>query len=181
MGQFKLTTGAAFTVKVRVQVIVGWQALVTVNVTVAVPPQADGGPVLLLVNTALHPPEMVASLNQSLYMLVMAGCDWQAISTTLVGQVKTTLSAGATVNVEEHAAELLQSSVAVKLIVVVPPQILGGIAPAIPVRVGGPQLSTAVKLESHELKVLAKEACVGQAARFTAVGQLTVGSTTSFT
>lgn len=56
-GQVIITGGGAGTVKVAVQVVVvGAQLLVYVNVTVVEPPQAGGAPVLLLVNTPLHPP-----------------------------------------------------------------------------------------------------------------------------
>jgi hypothetical protein len=50
-------------VNVAEQVFGDSQSLVTVNVTVVVPPHANGAPVLLFVNTGLHPPvaETVAS------------------------------------------------------------------------------------------------------------------------
>ena len=73
----------------------------------------------------------------------------------MIGQVSTTgVLVGATVKVELQVAELLQTSVAVKLTVLVPPQMLGTVMPAKPVVVGGPQLSVAVKLEIQVLKVL---------------------------
>jgi hypothetical protein len=72
--QVKLTAGAAVTVNVRVQVTGAWLLLLTVKVTVAVPPQAIGGPVLLLVKTALQPPVKVAIASQALYLVLMAAC-----------------------------------------------------------------------------------------------------------
>ena len=87
--------------------------------------------------------------------------------------------AGATVKVEEQTAMLLQSSVAVKLMVVVPPQMLGGIAPARPLRVGGPQLSIPVKPAIQVLNELVSWA--GQVAKLTGAGQFTVGSSESVT
>lgn len=90
VGQFKLTTGAAVTVKVRVQVTGGWQSLVTVKVTVEVPPQAAGAPVLLLVRTALQPPVDEAVASQVAYFVSISACVWQAASVTLEGQVSTT-------------------------------------------------------------------------------------------
>lgn len=59
-GQFN-TTGDQATVNVAWQVVVsGAQVLVKVKVTVVLPPQADGAPVLLFVKTPLQPPLAVA-------------------------------------------------------------------------------------------------------------------------
>ena len=62
LGQVK-TTGEELTVKVAMQVFGASQLLVTVKVTVLLPPHAGGAPVLLLVSTELQPPlnETVAS------------------------------------------------------------------------------------------------------------------------
>lgn len=46
--------------------------LVTVNVTVLLPPQAEGAPGLLLVNTALHPPVKVTEAIQALYLVLIS-------------------------------------------------------------------------------------------------------------
>jgi hypothetical protein len=46
-----------------------------VKVTVVDPPQANGAPVLLLVNTLLHPPLAAAVANQVLNWVFMAVCD----------------------------------------------------------------------------------------------------------
>ena len=48
--QLNTIAGAADTVNVFVHVTGAWQSLVTVNVTTFDPPQAEGGPVLLLVS-----------------------------------------------------------------------------------------------------------------------------------
>jgi hypothetical protein len=64
-GTFRDTTGAAVTVNVRVQVTGIWQSLVAVKVTVAVPKQAFGAPVLLLESTVPQPPETLAEANQA--------------------------------------------------------------------------------------------------------------------
>ncbi len=62
-----MTGAAPSTAKVALQVLLASQVLVTVNVTVAVPPvHASGAPVLLLLNTALQPPEKVAVANHLL-------------------------------------------------------------------------------------------------------------------
>jgi hypothetical protein len=68
------TTGDAFTVKLRVQVVGTPQLFDTVKVTVDVPPQADGAPRLLLVKTALQPPVKVAVASQVAYFALMAAC-----------------------------------------------------------------------------------------------------------
>ena len=66
-GQVNDITGGAGTVNVAWQVVVsGAQLLVQVNVTVVAPPHADGAPVLLFVNTPLHPPLADAVANHAL-------------------------------------------------------------------------------------------------------------------
>ena len=55
-GQLSTTAGAAVTVKDALHVLSTSHELVTVKVTVFVPPHASGAPVLVLVNVALHPP-----------------------------------------------------------------------------------------------------------------------------
>jgi len=97
----------------------------------------------------------------------------------LFGQFNETIGAGATLKVEEQAAVLLQSSVAVKLTVVLPPQMLGGIAPASPVVAGGPQLSIAEKPAIQVLKLAVKLG--GQDGKLTDAGHVTVGGVGSVT
>ena len=70
-GQVNATAGAVATEKVLMQVTGGSQLLVAVNVTDAVPPQADGMPALLLVSTVPHPPEAIALASQVLYLLLI--------------------------------------------------------------------------------------------------------------
>jgi hypothetical protein len=59
-----MDTAELCTVNVAVQVLGASHELVTVNVTVAVPPQADGAPELLLLIDALQPHENVTVDNQ---------------------------------------------------------------------------------------------------------------------
>ena len=73
-GHNKLTVGAAVTVNVRVQVTGGWQLLVAVNVTVAVPPQASGAPMLLLVRMVPQPPLTVTDASQLAYFVSISAC-----------------------------------------------------------------------------------------------------------
>lgn len=75
VGQVSTTVGAADTVNVAWQVVVnGAHVLVYVNVTVVEPPQADGAPELLLVNTPLQPPLAVAVANHVAKALFTAAC-----------------------------------------------------------------------------------------------------------
>jgi hypothetical protein len=55
-GHVNTTAGAAVTVKVALQLTGDSQELVTVNVAVAIPPQADGAPLFIFEIEALHPP-----------------------------------------------------------------------------------------------------------------------------
>lgn len=89
-GQVRVRLLGAVTVKVAVQVLLASHVLVTVKVTVLVPPQAAGAPVLLLVKTALQPPDLVAVLSQVVNLESMADWVWQAASVWFVGQVSTT-------------------------------------------------------------------------------------------
>ena len=72
VAQLRTTIGAAVTVKVAEHVFGASQELVTVNVTVRVPPHAGGAPVLLLEIVALQPPEKVAELSQVANFKVIA-------------------------------------------------------------------------------------------------------------
>jgi hypothetical protein len=73
-GQVNTTAGALVTANVAEHVLLGSQELVTVNVTVAVPPQANGAEALLLEIAALHPPLNVAVVNQVANFALMAAC-----------------------------------------------------------------------------------------------------------
>jgi len=70
-----------------------------VNVTVVDPPQADGAPVLLFVNTPLHPPLADAVANHALNAVFTCVCVKQAAVEVFTGQVNTTVGAAGTVNV----------------------------------------------------------------------------------
>lgn len=69
-----MSAGAVVTVKVAEQVLVVSQVLVTEKVTVVAPPQLFGAPVLLLVNTGLHPPDVVTVPSHVANLLLMAVC-----------------------------------------------------------------------------------------------------------
>ena len=99
-GQVSATVGGAVTVKVAWQVVVvGAQELVYVNVTVVEPPQAEGGPVLLLVRPPLQPPVPLAVASQVAKAEFTAACVWHAAVVVFTGQVSTTVGAGGTVKV----------------------------------------------------------------------------------
>jgi hypothetical protein len=73
-----------------------------VKVTVVLPPQADGAPVLLFVNAPLQPPEAVAVASQVLKAVFTAACVWQAAVVVFTGQVSTTVGGAATEKVAVH-------------------------------------------------------------------------------
>ena len=98
-GPVKLTRGAGVTVKVALVVCGVWQLLVTVKVTVVAPPQADGAPVLLLVNIGLQPPLVIAVANHAANSVFTDACVWQLGAVMLAGPVKLTRGAAGTVKV----------------------------------------------------------------------------------
>ena len=63
-GQVNTTEGAAVTVNTAEHVFGPSQVLVTVQVTVFVPPHAEGAAPPLFESTALHPPLKVAEFSQ---------------------------------------------------------------------------------------------------------------------
>ncbi len=73
--------------------------LVRVNVTVVLPPQAGGAPVLLFVKTPLQPPLPVAVASHAANCAFTAACVWQAATVVLIGKVSTTEGEAATVKV----------------------------------------------------------------------------------
>ena len=109
----------------RVQVTGAWQVLVTVKVTVEVPPQASGAPGLLFVKTALQPPVMETVASHAAYFASMAACVWQAASVVLIGQVRSTAGAAVTANVRVQVTGAWQALVTVNVTVELPPQALG--------------------------------------------------------
>ena len=63
--QLSVTAGAEVTVKVALHVTGGWHELVTVHVTVLLPPHDNGAPVLLLLNEEPQPPLVVTPANHA--------------------------------------------------------------------------------------------------------------------
>ena len=95
-------TGAVGTDTVNVDwqvVVIGAQLLVYVNVTVVEPPVAAGAPVLLFVNTPLHPPLPEAVANQLANAAFTAACVCPEVSVVFIGHVNTTVGGAATVKV----------------------------------------------------------------------------------
>jgi hypothetical protein len=70
-----------------------------VKVTVVEPPQAEGAPVLLFVNTPLQPPLAETVANQAEKAAFTAACVWHAGVVVLIGQISTTGAAVVTVKV----------------------------------------------------------------------------------
>ena len=62
------------TVKEALHVLFASHELVTVNVTVFVPPQNDGAPVLLFDNDELHPPLVLTVASHAAYCASTADC-----------------------------------------------------------------------------------------------------------
>jgi hypothetical protein len=70
-----------------------------VNVTIVFPAQAAGAPVLLLVNTPLHPPLPEAVANHALKAVFTCACVKQADVAVFTGHVTVTTGGAGTVNV----------------------------------------------------------------------------------
>jgi len=66
---------------------------------VVAPPQGGGAPVLLFVNTPLHPPLAVAVANHALKAVFTCACVKQAAVLVFTGQVKDITGGAGTVNV----------------------------------------------------------------------------------
>ena len=75
------------------------QELVSVNVTIVLPPQAEGAPVLLLLKVALQPPLVLAVASQVANSVFTEVCVWQDATVVVAGPVKLTRGAAGTVKV----------------------------------------------------------------------------------
>lgn len=120
MAQVKVT-GELNTVNVAEHVFGDSQELVTVNVTVAVPPHAEGAAELLLEIEALHPPEKETVASHALNLESITDCAWQAASVTLDGHVTATAGALVTVKVAVQVRGASHVLVTVKVTVATPP------------------------------------------------------------
>ena len=129
------------------------------NVTVVVPPQAEGAPVLLLERTPLQPPTPDAVASQVAYAVFTAACVWQGPVVVLTGQVSTTVGGAVTVKVawqvELKGAQVL---VYVNVTVVVPPQLEG--APVLSFVKTPLQPPVAVAVANQAAKAALTAACV---------------------
>ena len=152
------------------------QSLVTVKVTVAVPPQAGGAPLLLFDKMALQPPLNVTSCSQAANAASISACVWQASSVTSSGQVKLTTGAAVTVNDAWQVTGASQLLVTVKVTVDVPPQASG--APVLLFVKMELQPPLKFALASHVAYAVFTSACVRHAATVMLVGQvkLTAGA-----
>ncbi len=91
-----VTSGGTVNVAWHV-VVAAVQLFVAVNVTVVVPPQASGAPVLLFVSVAHPLTDAVA--NQAAKAEFICACVWQLAVVVFTGQVSTTVDGAGTVNV----------------------------------------------------------------------------------
>src|SRR5438552_10766959 len=78
------------------------QVLVYVKVTVVLPPQAFGAPVLLLLREPLHPPLELAVASQLVNAVFISPYVRHEPAGVLVGQLSDTAGAAATANVAAH-------------------------------------------------------------------------------
>jgi hypothetical protein len=123
LGQTNDTVGAAVTVKLALQVVVvGAQLLVYVKVTVVVPPQAEGAPVLLLLLAPLHPPLELAVASHAVNCALTAVWVWQDATVVLAGHTRDTVGAAVTVKLALAVEFAAQELVAVHVTVTDPPQ-----------------------------------------------------------
>jgi hypothetical protein len=171
-GHVKVTAGAAVTVNVAEHVLGPSQELVTVKVTVVVPPHAGGAPELLLEMAALQPPLNVAVASHAVNLELIVACVWQAASVTLAGQVKVTAGAAVTVNVAEQVLGPSQELVTVNVTVVVPPH--AGGAPELLLEMAALQPPENVTVASHAANLESMAAWVWQAASVTFAGHVIV-------
>jgi hypothetical protein len=123
-GQVSTTAGAWVTVKLAAQVLVS-HVLVTVNVTVRVPPAHRRGavPPLLVTEPRLQPPLADTEPSQLLYALFISVCE-QDVTVVFCGHVIVTADGADTVNDEVHDC-VPQKLVTVHVTEVVPPHIPG--------------------------------------------------------
>jgi hypothetical protein len=113
------------TVYVAEQVTGFSQELVTVKMTVVVPPQIGGAPVLLLLKVALQPPLKPAVFSHAAKSASSCACVGQRGAVALIGQVRFTAGGFDTVKVAEQVTGASQELVTVKTTVVDPPQAFG--------------------------------------------------------
>jgi hypothetical protein len=129
LAQVSVTAGAAVTVNVALQVFAASHELVTVNVTVLLPPQAAGAdPPLLVTGPRPHPPEACAVNNHAVYAASTCACVLQAGIVVLVAQVSVTAGAFVTVNVALQV-DVPHVLVAVNVTVLAPPHANGPTVP----------------------------------------------------
>jgi ATP-dependent protease HslVU (ClpYQ) peptidase subunit len=173
-GQVKVTLGALVTVKVAEQVLSASQELVSVHVTVLLPPQADG-PVVppLRIRAGLQPPLVLAVSIHATYAASTCACVWQAATVVLAGQVKVTLGAVVTVNVAEQVLGVSQELVTVQVTVLLPPHAAGPLVPPLCER-AALQPPLLLTVPSHALNAASTCACVWQAATVVLAGQVKV-------
>jgi hypothetical protein len=138
------------------------QLLVTVQVTVIVPPQELGacGVTGLVVTTLLHPPPLCTEASHAANLVLIAACVWHASSVLLPGHVNVTTGAAVTVNDALHVLGASQLLVTVQVTLVTPPQAFGACG------VTGLVVTTLLhpppdwKVASHAANLVLIEACV---------------------
>jgi hypothetical protein len=125
VAQVMATAVAVGTVNVAEHVFTVSQSLVTDQITVFAPPQANGTPVLLLLSTPLHPPVKVAEASQLLYNVFTAAWVRQVPTVRFVAQLIDTAVTAGTVKVAVQVFTPSQVLVTVHITVFDPPQASG--------------------------------------------------------
>ena len=116
----------AVTVNVEEHIFGASQSLVAVQVTVVLPPNADGGKGVtgVVVSTVLQPPETDTVASQLEKAVFIAICVWQAGSITGEGQMRETEEGATTVIVRDCVLVRMQASVYVHVSVNISPQVV---------------------------------------------------------
>jgi hypothetical protein len=124
VAQFTTTAGAFVTVKLELQVLGPSQELVTVYVTLVVPPQMLGATGLPYEALRSQPPLELKPVSHALNAALTAAWDEQAAKVVGVGQEIDTDVAAVTVKLAEQV-DVPQVFDTLKITVVLPPHLLG--------------------------------------------------------
>lgn len=134
---------------------------------------AGGAPILILVSIPLQPPDALAVDNQVANCILTAACACPPLTVVVVGQVRTTGGAEATVNVAWHVVvNGVQLLLYVNITVVEPPH--AGGAPMLLLVKTPLHPPDADALANQELNAASMAVCVWHAATVVLVGQVKI-------
>jgi hypothetical protein len=147
-----VNTGATLsvvTVNVALQVLGASQELVTVNVTVLLPPHLLGAdPPLLVTVPRPHPPDACAVASHAVYAAATCSCVLQDGMVVLLAHVSVTAGAAVTVNVALQVLTASQELVTLNVTVLLPPHAAGADPPLL-VTVPSPHPPDACAVNNH--------------------------------